>query len=214
ELDDIALGKREYEKTLRDFYKPFQKEVKSKEKLAKATNLGDAPAEFKCPVCGGPMIIKLGRAGRFMSCAKFPECMGARTIDGKELEGPKETGEKCPECKDGKLIERDGKFGRFIACNNYPKCKYIKKDPELEKQNSTGVQCPVCKEGYMMARRGRFGVFYSCSKYPDCKNAIKAMPTGKLCPMCGALMMQGTKTIPERCSNKACPNHNPHKLGK
>jgi DNA topoisomerase-1 len=155
-----------------------------------------------------------------MSCEKFPDCTGARTIEGKELEGPKETGEMCPNCEKGKLIERDGKFGRFIACNNYPKCKYIKKDAELEKQNSTGVQCPICSKGYMTERRGRFGLFYSCSNYPDCKLAIKAKPTGRICNYpretgpCPALMMEGTKTIPERCSDKTCPNHNPHKLEK
>ena len=211
-LDDIANGDREYVKTLSEFYKPFHKEVKSKEKMEKATNLGDGPKEFPCPVCDGPMIIKLGKAGRFLSCVKFPDCVGARMIDGKELEGPKETGEMCPECKTGKLIERDGKFGRFIACNNYPKCKYIKKDAELERQNSTGVACPICKTGMMTERRGRFGLFYSCSNYPKCKNAIKAKPTGRLCNICGALMMQGTKTIPERCSDKLCSNHKPNKL--
>ena len=63
----------------------------------------------------------------------------------------------------------------------------------------------------MMERRGRFGIFYSCSNYPDCKNAIKAKPTGNICPLCSSLMMEGTKTIPERCSNKLCKNHNPHK---
>jgi DNA topoisomerase-1 len=211
-LDDIAQGSREYEKTLSEFYKPFQKEVKSKEKMEKATNLGAGPKEFPCPICGGEMMIKLGKSGRFLSCNKFPDCMGARAIDGKELEGPKETGELCPECKTGKLIERDGKFGRFIACNNYPKCKYIKKDAELEKKNSTGVLCPVCKDGMMTERRGRFGLFYSCSNYPKCKNAIKAKPTGRLCTICGALMMEGTKTIPERCSDKNCPNHRPDKI--
>src|SRR5581483_2163144 len=212
ELDEIAAGKREYEKTLKDFYAPFTKEVKSKDKkMEKITNLGAAPDEFKCPVCGAPMIIKLGKNGKFMSCSRFPECTGARTIEGKELAGPKLTGEKCP-IDGGDLVLREGKFGQFISCANYPKCKYIKKDAELEKQNSTGVECPVCKKGFMVERRGKFGIFYSCSNYPQCKNAIKAKPTGSLCPMCGSLMMEGTKTIPERCSNKACPNHNPHKL--
>ena len=81
-----------------------------------------------------------------------------------------------------------------------------------KKKKMSGVQCPTCKKGEMMERRGRFGIFYSCSNYPDCKNAIKAKPTGCICEMCGSLMMDGTKTIPERCSNKTCPNHNPHKL--
>jgi DNA topoisomerase-1 len=219
-LDDIATGKREYLETLEKFYKPFLKDVKSKDKIEKITNLGKVDPSIKCPVCGGGMIIKLGKSGKFMSCEKFPDCTGARTITGEELEGPKETGELCPECKTGKLLERDGKFGRFVACSNYPKCKFVKKDAEAEKRASTGVKCPVCKEGEMTEKRGRFGVFYSCSNYPKCKNAIKAKPTGRICDYvrengpCGALMMEGTKTIPERCSDKMCPNHNPHKLGK
>ncbi|MBX4211165.1 type I DNA topoisomerase [Candidatus Parcubacteria bacterium] len=212
-LDLIAKGEGKYEKTLKDFYGPFHKEVKSKDKIAKITNLGTADPKFKCPVCGSGMIIKLGKSGRFLSCERFPECLGARTIDGVELEGPKETGELCP-LDGGKLIERDGKYGRFIACKNYPKCKFIKKDAELEKKQSTGIKCPVCKEGEMTERRGRFGIFYSCTNYPKCKYAIKAKPTGNLCKICGSLMMEGTKTIPERCSDKNCVNHNPHKLDK
>jgi DNA topoisomerase-1 len=214
ELDDIASGKREYEKTLKDFYTPFTKEVKAKDKIEKITNLGKADDKWKCPKCGGGMIIKLSKTGKFLSCEKFPDCAGARTIDGEELAGPKDTGELCPECGKGNLFERDGRYGRFIACARYPKCKFVKEDPEAKKKLLTGVKCPTCGEGEMMERRGRFGIFYSCSNYPKCKNAIKAKPTGQICQMCGSLMMQGTKTIPERCSNKNCPNHNPHKLKK
>jgi DNA topoisomerase-1 len=226
ELDDISLGKREYEKTLRDFYTPFLKDVKEKDKLAKATTLGDAPEDMLCPVCGGKMIQKLSRNGKFYSCAKFPECVGARNLEGKELEGPKETGEMCPLCGlnedgtprepsakgGGKLVTREGRFGMFISCSRYPKCKFIKEDEEEKKKKMTDVTCPTCGKGKMMERRGRFGIFYSCSNYPDCKNAIKAKPTGNICTLCGSLMMEGTKTIPERCSNKACKMHNPHKL--
>ena len=211
-LDQIAEGKKTYGDVLKKFYGPFLKDVKAKDKLDKITNLGDADAKWKCPICGGAMVIKLSKTGKFMSCAKFPDCAGARTIDGVELEGPKLTGEKCPNCTAGDLMERDGRFGRFIACSNYPKCKFIKSDPAQEAKNNTGVVCPTCNKGTMLERRGRFGLFYSCSNYPDCKNAIKAKPTGNKCPMCQSLMMEGTKTIPERCSSKVCPNHNPHKL--
>lgn len=211
ELDDIADGKRDYAKTLKDFYGPFTKEVKSKEKLEKMSNLGPAPADMKCPVCGSDMIIKLGRSGKFYSCSKFPKCSGALTLEGKVVEGPKSTGETCPECGKGELVEREGRFGKFIACNNYPKCKFVKKD-ENAPQVTTGVKCPVCGKGEMAERRGRYGIFYSCSNYPDCKHAIKAKPTGSLCKLCGSLMMEGTKTIPERCSKKECPNHRPDKL--
>ena len=220
-LDEISRGERGYEKTLKDFYGPFSKEVKAKDKLEKATNLGDAPENIKCPKCGSPMIIKLSKNGKFYSCSKYPECEGALKLDGTEMQGPKETGELCPLCGEkkgksggGKLVVREGRFGTFISCSRYPKCKFIKEDEEEKKKKMTGVVCPVCKKGEMMERRGRFGIFYSCSNYPDCKNAIKAKPTGRICDLCGSLMMEGTKTIPERCSNKACPNHNPHKLNQ
>ena len=223
ELDEISRGEREYEKTLRDFYEPFSKDVKSKEKLEKATNLGAAPSHIKCPKCGNSMIIKLSRAGKFYSCSKYPDCNGALMLDGTELKGPKETGEKCPECGDkkgksggGKLVileRRDG-TGTFISCSRYPKCKFIKNDEADEAKKKTGVLCPLCKTGDISERRGRFGIFYSCSNYPKCKFAIKAKPTGNICKECGSLMMEGTKTIPERCSNKTCPMHNPHKIKK
>jgi DNA topoisomerase-1 len=141
-------------------------------------------------------------------------------MDGSTTEGPKETGEICPDCGDklgGKLIEREGKYGKFISCSKYPKCKFVKKTAEREAREKTGVACPRCKNGSpagakageIVERRGRFGSFYSCSNYPDCKFVIKARPTGKTCELCGSLMMEGTKTIPERCSNKECENKAP-----
>ncbi len=211
-LDEIAEGTREYAPTLKEFYTPFTQVVKSKNKLEKISNLGDAPADMRCPLCDSSMIIKLSKSGKFLSCSRFPDCTGARTITGDLLEGPKETGRPCPDCKDGKLIERDGKYGRFIACANFPKCKYVENDEK--NQVTTGVKCPMCTTGEMSERKGRFGIFYSWTNYPKCKNAIKSKPTGALCPMCQSLMMEGTKTIPERCSKKECPNHRPDKLAK
>jgi DNA topoisomerase-1 len=109
-------------------------------------------------------------------------------------------------------MEREGKYGKFISCSNFPKRKY--KATSENGQVTTGIKCPLCQDGEMAERRGRFGMFYSCTNYPKCRNAIKAKPTGALCTLCGSLMMQGTKTIPERCSKKECPNHNPHKIGR
>ncbi len=210
DLDEIANGTRAYKKTLEEFYKPFERALKSKENIEKITNLGDADPSLVCPLCGSPMVVKLGRSGKFLSCKRFPDCTGARKLDGSVMEGPKDTGEKCPDCKDGKLMERDGRFGKFIACSNYPKCKHIKRSEEEEAKARTGVKCPI-DGGEIVERRGRFGPFFSCSNYPKCKFIIKSRPTGNVCSICGSLMMEGTKTIPERCSNKTCDNHNPHK---
>lgn len=218
DLDNIANGEDKYEKVLSTFYKPFTKEIASKEKLPKISNLGDAPADVLCPECGKKMIIKLGRTGKFLSCSDFPECIGARKIDGSVMEPPKEIGEKCPECADGQLVQKEGRFGMFIACSNYPKCKHAKQDGNPA--NDTGVQCPLCKKGNMSEKRGRFGPFFGCTNYPACKHIIKTKPTGAVCGYaretspCTHLMMEGTKTIPQRCSDKTCPNHNPHKLDK
>ncbi len=212
ELDDIANGDRTYVPVLNEFYRVFHEAVKAKEHIDKVTKLGDADDSIRCPKCDATMVIKLSRTGKFLSCSKFPDCDGARLEDGTLIEGPRPTGETCPKCEKGELVERSGRFGKFIACASYPKCKYIKNDPTLNPMRSSGVRCPHCNAGDMIERKGRFGIFWSCSNYPDCKHAIKTKPTGNMCVICGSLMMEGTKTIPERCSVKTCPNHNPHKL--
>jgi ssDNA-binding Zn-finger/Zn-ribbon topoisomerase 1 len=81
----------------------------------------------------------------------------------------------------------------------------------------TGVPCPSCKQGTLEVARGRFGPIYKCTS-EGCDYWLPERPTGKRCSFmrdgkkCGALMVMGTKTIPERCSDKTCPNRNPHKL--
>ena len=210
-LDAIANGKKDYEETLSLFYHPFKKSVDEKKDIPKITTLGAAPDEYPCPLCKAPMEYKLSRSGTFMSCTKYPDCQGSRTHEGKEILPPKPTGKPCPKCNEP-LVQRTGRFGDFISCTNYPKCKYVEEDPEEKKKRDTGVSCTTCKQGTIIERQGRFGPFFGCSAYPDCKNTMKARPTGETCPECGALMMEGTKTIPDRCSVKSCPMHNPHKL--
>jgi DNA topoisomerase-1 len=209
-LDEIAEGKKEYVKVLKEFYGPFLALVKEKTKGDKATDLGEAPENIKCPICGKSMVVKLARNGKFYSCSDFPTCLGALTLEGKEMAAAKDLGKLCPKCGKHNLIEREGKFGMFVACSGYPKCKYIEQAEKVRPADA--ITCPTCKTGYMEERRGRFGIFYSCSNYPDCKNAIKTKPTGNICKLCGSLMMTGTKTIPERCSKKECPMHRPDKM--
>jgi DNA topoisomerase-1 len=113
ELDDIADGKRVYEKTLKELYTPFSKEVAAVGKNAeKLTTLGDAPEEFRCPKCDAAMVIKLGRGGKFMSCSKFPDCDGSRTIEGVELK-PDEPIGMHPETNEPVFL-LTGRFGPYI----------------------------------------------------------------------------------------------------
>jgi DNA topoisomerase I len=124
ELDEIALGKRTYRKTLEDFYGPFHKEVKDKEKVAKATDLGEAGDEFKCPVCGSPMIVKLGRGGRFLSCSRFPDCTGALTINGELIKADEPLGTD-PE-SGLPVFMKTGRFGPFVQLGEDDKKKKLK----------------------------------------------------------------------------------------
>ncbi len=127
ELDEIAEGKRTYEKTLKDFYGPFSKEVASKEDIEKQTNLGDAPAEFPCPVCGKPMVIKLGKSGKFLSCIDFPKCTGSRLIDGSEVK-PEDPIGVHPETGEN-IYVLNGKFGPYVQQGETPD-KKDKKAPK------------------------------------------------------------------------------------
>ncbi|MFA6269926.1 MAG: type I DNA topoisomerase [Candidatus Paceibacterota bacterium] len=116
ELDQIADGTREYEPTLKEFYKPFSKDVKEKEKTAKLTTLGDADPKLKCPICGSGMVIKLGRGGKFLSCEKFPDCKGMRNIDGSEVKEAESIG-KDP-VSGLEVFVMDGRFGPYVQLGN------------------------------------------------------------------------------------------------
>jgi DNA topoisomerase-1 len=112
ELDEISRGERDYATTMREFYTPFEAAVKSKEDLPKATALGKAPAEFPCPLCSAAMEFKLGRGGIFMSCTRYPDCVGARQEDGTELKSDEPIGVH-PDTGLPIFI-RTGRFGPYV----------------------------------------------------------------------------------------------------
>ena len=111
-LDLIADGSVEYKKTLSDFYTPFQKDVKEKDSLAKATTLGEADPNIVCPICGSSMVIKLGRAGKFLSCSRYPDCTGALLIDGTEMPKDKVIGIHPVTGKE--ITLKTGKYGPYV----------------------------------------------------------------------------------------------------
>lgn len=127
ELDEIAEGKRTYVKTLTDFYLPFAKAVAAKADIEKLTNLGAGPKQFPCPDCGAEMIIKLGRNGTFLSCSRFPDCNGARLIDGSELKPDAPLG-LHPDTQEP-IFVLQGKFGPYVQLGTTPEKKKGKKAP-------------------------------------------------------------------------------------
>ncbi len=167
DLDEVAMGDMEWVPVVDKVYKPLEETIEEKKDAVDKKDvviLGEA--EEKCPECGGKMVIRLGRNGKFLSCADFPKCKGMLSIDGKTPEESLDKEKyvipgKCEEC-DGKMILKTGKYGTFWACENYPDCKFTL--PMLLKE-----ECPECGEA-LVERKGRWGkMFIGCSGYPDCK---------------------------------------------
>ncbi|MFW6210243.1 MAG: type I DNA topoisomerase [Patescibacteria group bacterium] len=134
ELDAIAAGTREYERTLADFYTPFQKAVAAKEAIPKLTTLGPGPKEFPCPDCGADMVKKLGRNGTFLSCERYPDCEGARLIDGSELKPDEPIGHH-PETEEP-IFVLNGKYGPYVQLGATPEKIKGKKRPPSPKRSA------------------------------------------------------------------------------
>ena len=84
-----------------------------------------------------------------------------------------QTGEKCPDCAEGKLIIRSGRFGKFISCDKFPECKYTAKFVE----KVDGMKCPTCGVGDVIIKRTKRGrSFFGCSQYPACTFASWKKP--------------------------------------
>jgi len=122
-----------------------------------------------CPTCGKPLQLRNGRYGEFVGCSGYPDCKYIKR-DAAQGES-KLTGEKCPQCGEGQLVERTGRFGPFVACSRYPDCKYrtnLGKDGKpTQGPKVLDEPCPICGKP-LVERRGRYGLFKSCSDYPKC----------------------------------------------
>ncbi|MEP7360151.1 MAG: type I DNA topoisomerase [Chloroflexota bacterium] len=182
DLDQVAEGKRGWVPMLHEFYDPFAKLVELKKTELKRADFTTEETDEVCSE-GHPMVIRLGRTGRFLACSKYPEHKETRPLPGEEPEAVaiEGVGETCPECGEGTLVAKRGRFGPFAGCSRYPDCKYIRKTgPPPPDQLPFEVVCPKCNEGHLMARRARRtgSVFYGCSRYPKCDFTSSREPTG------------------------------------
>jgi DNA topoisomerase-1 len=189
ELDDIAEGKRRWTTVVDEMWTPLERQVEKAEQEIDRSDVTSEPIGETCPKCGkGKLVKKLGRAGMFISCDRFPECDYSRDVEGEERV-EEETDETCPECG-APMIVRRSRFGPFLGCSRYPECKGKK-----SMDRSTGVTCPECGQGELVVRRTRRGrTFYGCNRYPECEFAVWQRPVAEPCPKCGSLMVATAKS--------------------
>jgi DNA topoisomerase-1 len=171
-LDKIAAGKKDWQPIIENFYDPFIDNLKLKEKEITKKELTEEATDIKCEKCGSPMVIKMGRFGKFLACSNYPECKNTQPLFvTKEEQAAQETKEKCPECSKP-LVVKTGRFGKFLACSGYPDCKFTK-----QIQKTTGQPCPKCQKGEIVVKKSKRGkIFWACNRYPDCDYASWEKP--------------------------------------
>ncbi len=182
ELDEIARGERAWVPLLRAFYGPLRDRVDEKRRELKRADFTTEPTDEVCSE-GHPMVIRLGRNGRFLACSMFPEHKESRPLPGEEPPPQEGTGEVCPKCGEGTLVGKRGRFGLFVGCSRYPDCDYIKRDgPPPPDPLPFTVDCPKNHDGHLVPRRARRtgNVFWGCSNYPKCDYTTNDEPLGGL----------------------------------
>ncbi|MDN6161329.1 MAG: type I DNA topoisomerase [Atopostipes sp.] len=149
-LDKVEIGEKEWVKVIDEFYQPFSEKIEYAEEEMEEVEIKDEPAGFDCEKCGSPMVIKMGRYGKFYACSAFPDCRNTKPI-------LKKIGVTCPTCGKGEVVERKTKKNRlFYGCERYPDCEFRSWNKPI------GRDCPKCGE-YLVEKRTRSKSQVLCS---------------------------------------------------
>ncbi len=132
-LDEVEKGGESWVKTLDNFYSEFDKELQDAEVAmeGKRVKVPDEETDQVCEICGKPMVIKIGRYGKFMACSGFPECTNTKRI-------VQETGGFCPFCGKKVLLKKSKKGKKYYGCEDNPTCTFMTWDLPTEEK------CPQC----------------------------------------------------------------------
>ncbi len=133
DLDKVAEGTTEWVPMIREFYDPFAKILEEKYEEVEKSDVSVQETDEKCPECGKPLLIRLGRFGKFYACSGFPECKYTAPLKENTL------GIDCPKCKKGHLVaKRTKRRTTFYGCDKYPDCDFALWD------KPTGEKCKEC----------------------------------------------------------------------
>ena len=119
EFDEIAEGKEEWKKMIREFYKPFETELEKAEQNLEHVKLVDEVSDVVCDKCGKMMVYKFGRYSKFLACSGFPECRNTKPII-ETIDVP------CPKCGGVVQVRKTKRKRNYYICENNPEsCDYI-----------------------------------------------------------------------------------------
>ncbi len=149
ELDEIAQKSRDWVGVVQDFYTPFEKSLDNASQLMEKVKLADELTDEVCPKCGKPMVVKVGRYGKFLACSGYPECKSTKPFQIK-------LGVKCPECGSEMVQKVSRKKRTFYGCSNYPNCKFATNLRPLP------YPCPKCG-GLLTVYRGKQAKCTKCA---------------------------------------------------
>ena len=136
-------------------------DCKTTRRLDQGKKVPDIPLDEPCPKCGRNMMIRHGRFGEFTACSGYPECKYVKQNF---------IGVKCPECKDGELVEKRARKGNtFYGCGNYPKCKFTSANKPIAEK------CPKCGSEYLVEKNLKAGPVIACPN-KECEYERAAPP--------------------------------------
>jgi DNA topoisomerase-1 len=217
ELDKVEDGEMEWRDVLAEFYEPFQQDLATAEdKMDEVRDNAREETDVVCDKCGGKMVVKWGRFGKYLACENDPECKNTKNFVRNEdgelvIEEEPETDEVCENC--GKpMAVKNGRYGKFLACTGYPDCKTTKPI-----QKKVDAVCPLCG-GQIVERKAGKGkmkgrTFYGCANYPECTFAAPDIPVPEPCPECDYKYLLKRKSG-LYCHNKDCGYGKKRKPGK
>ncbi len=106
-----------------------------------------------CEKCGSPMKMRFGRYGKFLGCSAYPECKNVRSLNR-----PEPTGVKCPDCKEGEIMEKKSRGGKiFFSCGRYPECRFATWERPVPEP------CPLCEAPFVVEKTTkRYGTVRRC----------------------------------------------------
>jgi len=140
-LDKIAENQKNWVEVLKEFYLPFEENLKQKYEEVTKKEFTEKPTKKKCPQCNAPLVIRLGKFGEFYACSNFPKCKYTQPLKKGLI--------KCPKCQKGEILEKRTKKGAiFYGCSKWPECDFALWDKPVNEK------CLKCQSLLIQTKRG------------------------------------------------------------